>query len=73
MRGLIWQHVTGIDQHGDMFALLAIQPGAPQQVGGRNHGIHRRPDLVADHGQKVGLGGIGHLGLLAGCLLGVPG
>ena len=56
-----------VDDLGEL-ALLAGELGAEQQVGHADHGVHRRPDLVA-HRREEGALRLGRgLGLLAGAL-----
>ncbi len=56
-----------VDDLGEL-ALLAREVGAEQQVGHADHGVHRRPDLVAHRGEEGALGLRRRLGLLTRAL-----
>jgi hypothetical protein len=55
------------DDLGEL-ALLARQLSAKQEIGHPDHGLHRRPDLVAHRGEEGTLGLRRRLGFLAGAL-----
>ena len=56
-----------VDDLGEL-PLLAREVGAEQEVGHADHGVHRRPDLVAHRGEEGALRLRRGLGLLAGPL-----
>ena len=55
------------DDLGEL-ALLVRQLRVEQEIGHPDHGVHRRPDLMAHRGQEGALGLRRRLGLLAGAL-----
>ena len=66
------QHIARLDQHGHMLTLLAVQPRPTEQIGSGNNRVHRRANLVTDHGEKVRFRSAGHLGPAARVLFCVP-
>ena len=58
---------AGADDLGEL-ALLGRELGVEQQVAHADHGVHRRPDLVAHGGQESGLGLCRRLGVLTSTL-----
>ena len=49
----------------EVLALPRVDLGLQQQVGHADHGVHRRPDLVAHVGEEIGLRARGLLGEIA--------
>ena len=54
-RGLV--HIAGVG------ALGGVEPGIEHQFAHADDAVHRRADLVAGHGQKARLGGVGGVGV----------
>src|SRR5512134_1072791 len=57
---------TGTPEDPEVLSLIRRQLGIPEQIGHADDGVHRSADLMADSGQKLAFGLVGHFSRLLG-------